>query len=187
MSRIGLLPITIPQGVSIVLSPESVVAKGPKGELSYDISRYVKVEQEDNMITISIPEAKIGDPLYESQFGLARSLVNNIVVGVSEGYKKELEMKGIGYRAVVQNGELILNVGYSHQVTIPKIEGVVYQVIDSVNIIVEGIDKQKVGQVAANIRKVRPPEPYKGKGIRYKGEIVRRKSGKAGKGAKGAK
>lgn len=184
MSRVGKQPITIPTGTEVNITDLQVSVKGPKGELVIDKPKFVAILKEADTITVSIPEKKRLDPVYNSYFGLARTLINNMIVGVNDGFKKELEMKGIGYRAAVQNETLVLNVGYSHQVIIPKIEGIKYAVSENVNITVEGISKEKVGQVAANIRKVRPPEPYKGKGIKYKDEIIRRKSGKSGKGAK---
>ncbi len=187
MSRIGKQPVTIPSGVEVMVDEAMIRVKGPKGELSIVRPPLVTIEQDANEVRVSIPEDKKGDRIYKSYYGLTRSLINNLVLGVTQGYKKELEMKGIGYRAAMQGNNLVLNVGYSHQVNIPQEEGITFNVVDNVNITVEGIDKQRVGQVAANIRKVREPEPYKGKGIRYKDEIVRRKSGKSGKGAKGAK
>jgi len=187
MSRIGKLPITIPAGVEVSISDQAVSVKGPKGSLSIARPALVEIKNDEGEVLVTIPKKKEGDKVYEAFHGLARSLINNMVVGVTEGYSKELEMKGIGYRAQVQGENLVLNVGYSHQVIIDKVEGITFTVADSINISVNGIDKQKVGQVAANIRNVRPPEPYKGKGIRYKDEVVRRKAGKSGKGAKGAK
>lgn len=188
MSRIGKQPITIPSGVEVTITKENVTVKGPKGELVIVTPRYVKFEQKDGQLDVTIPESKKDTPLYKARHGLARTLINNMVVGVSDGFKKELEMKGIGYRAQTQGNDLVLNVGYSHPVTIKQIPGISFKVVENVNIIVEGTSKEVVGQVAANIRKVRLPEPYKGKGIKYKDEVIRRKSGKSGKGAgKGAK
>jgi large subunit ribosomal protein L6 len=187
MSRIGKLPITVPEGVTVEITKKEIKVTGPKGELLIARPKYVDIDQKDGSVLVSIPENKEGDKVYRAFHGLTRSLINNMVVGVTDGYKKELEMKGIGYRAALQGDDLVLNVGFSHQVIISKTAGVTFGVTDNTSISVEGTDKVKVGQVAANIRKVRPPEPYKGKGIAYKGEKIRRKSGKSGKGAKGAK
>lgn len=187
MSRIGKQPISVPAGVEITFDEKTVSVKGPKGTLTIDRPKYVIIERIENELMVTIPEEKKHDKMYNSYHGLGRTLINNLVVGVTEGFKKELEMKGIGYRAQVQGESLVLNVGYSHPVTFEKIDGIKFSVVDNVNIVIEGIDKQKVGQIAANIRKVRKPEPYKGKGIKYKDEIIRRKAGKSGKGAKGAK
>lgn len=183
MSRLGKLPISIPEGVEVILDDKQIIVKGPKGTLTMPKPAYVMLTQQDKEVSVTIPEKKKSDKIYKSFHGLVRSLIANMVTGVHTGYKKELEMKGIGYRALLQGDTLVLHVGYSHPVEIAPIEGITFQVSENVNIAVEGIDKQLVGQVAANIRKVRKPEPYKGKGIRYKGEIVRKKSGKSGKAA----
>lgn len=179
MSRIGKMPVKIPSGVDVKINNTSLRIKGPKGELAHTFPPVVRIEQEDNQITIT--------PTSEEQFsramhGTARAVINNMVVGVSEGFMKELEIVGVGYRAELQGKTLVLSVGFSHTVEIPPPDGISYELDDrGREIKVIGFDKQVVGQISAEIRKVRPPEPYKGKGIRYKGEYVRRKAGKAGK------
>jgi large subunit ribosomal protein L6 len=182
MSRIGLRPIDVPSGVTISVDEATnvVTVKGPKGELSQPISRLLTVKQEDGKLEISRPnnlrEAR-------SQHGLARTLVNNMVEGVTKGHSKILEIVGVGYRASLEGKNLLLNMGYSHPVRIQSENGVTFEIIAdekarTQKINVSGIDKQAVGQIAADIRKVRKPEPYKGKGIRYQGEVVRLKAGK---------
>ena len=176
MSRIGKLPITLPAGVEVKLDGRLFKVKGPKGELEQVVSELVTVRQEDTQILVE----SIGDTAQaRADHGLYRTLINNMVIGVSEGFSKNLEIVGVGYRAVLKNNGLELQLGYSHPVIIKAQEGISFEVPQPTQIKVSGIDKQKVGQVAADIRKWRKPEPYKGKGIRYEGERVRRKLGKA--------
>ncbi len=175
MSRIGRKPIEIPEGVSIDVSPGSVLVKGPKGELSQDVSREMTIEQSDGVLSVSRPTDR--GP-HRALHGLTRSLVANMVEGVTNGYERRLEIQGVGYRARLQGNALELSVGYSHPVSMPAPEGIEFEVPQPTQVIVRGIDKQLVGEMAARIRRVRPPEPYKGKGIRYEGEQIRRKVGK---------
>ena len=179
MSRIGKKPIEVPTDVTVTISEKNVVTvKGPKGELTNTFNTDIKIEQEDNIITLTRPtESKD----HRSIHGTTRSLLDNMVTGVSKGFERTLELVGVGYRAQLQGSKLVLNVGFSHPVEFTPEEGVVVEVPANTKIIVRGIDKERVGALASNIRKVRPPEPYKGKGIRYAGEIVRRKEGKTGK------
>jgi large subunit ribosomal protein L6 len=182
MSRIGNNPIAVPQGVEVVFDGVSMVVKGPKGELSLDVHPAVKVVQEDGKLIVT---RKKENQLSKSLHGLTRTLVSNMVVGVSAGWTKGLEMVGVGYRAQGGGNTLTLNVGFSHPVKFEAPEGITFTVADNTKLSVAGIDKALVGQVAANIRGVKPPEVYKGKGIRYVGEYVRKKAGKAGKAAGG--
>lgn len=178
MSRIGKRPIPIPDKVTIAINGQSVSVKGPKGELSLGLVPEVTIEQESGTLFVKrINESRIS----RQRHGLSRTLVANMVEGVSQGFQKKLEIQGVGYRAQVQGKNLILNVGYSHPVTIEPPDGIQLAVENNTNVTVSGIDKEIVGTIAAKIRDVRPPEPYKGKGIRYSGEFVRRKVGKAGK------
>jgi large subunit ribosomal protein L6 len=172
MSRIGKLLINVPDKVNVILSPDKIIVKGPKGELSKNLPTSIKIIQNDKTIEVSI-----GQELY----GTYRSLIDNMIKGVTEGFQKKLELQGVGYRSQVDGKTLILNVGYSHQVKILSPDGIKLSVEGNTNVTVSGLDKELVGQIAANIRLVRPPEPYKGKGIRYQGEYVRKKVGKAGK------
>jgi large subunit ribosomal protein L6 len=183
MSKIGEAPIQIPNGISVIAEGETVVVKGPLGELTTKVPRQIKIEIEDNIISV---KRKNEDKFSRSLHGLIRSLIANTVVGVEKGWEKKLELIGVGYRTVAQGEKLILNVGYSHPVEVEMPAGVKFLVSDNTKITISGIDKILVGQVAAKIRDVRPPEPYKGKGIRYVGEYVRRKAGKAGKVGAGA-
>jgi large subunit ribosomal protein L6 len=178
MSRIGKLLINVPDKVNVILSPDKIIVKGPKGELSKNLPTSIKIIQNDKTIKV-IPneEVSIGQELY----GTYRSLIDNMIKGVTEGFQKKLELQGVGYRSQVDGKTLILNVGYSHQVKILSPDGIKLSVEGNTNVTVSGLDKELVGQIAANIRLVRPPEPYKGKGIRYQGEYVRKKVGKAGK------
>ena len=181
MSRIGRAPIAVPAGVEVKIDGSTVTVKGAKGTLSRTVNSNMNVTLENGVITVTRPnDSKENRSLH----GLTRTLINNMVVGVSEGYSKELEINGIGYRAAKQGKDLVLNIGYSHQVIMPEIDGITIDVPQPNKIIVNGIDKQVVGQIAAEIREKRPPEPYKGKGIRYAGERIIRKEGKAGKGKK---
>lgn len=178
MSRIGKRPISIPNKVTVTLEGQKVTVKGPKGELSRVLPNEVSVEQVDDTIVV---KPKIVNRVGRQQHGLCRTLVANMVDGVSKGFERRLEIQGVGYRAQVQGRNLILNVGYSKPVEMLPPEGVQVAVENNTNIIVSGINKEIVGNMAASIRAVRPPEVYKGKGIRYLGELVRRKAGKAGK------
>ncbi len=178
MSRVGKSPVTIPSGVDIQIDGSTVTVKGSKGELSRSFNERIGFEVEEGVLTVTRPDdARESKALH----GLSRALLNNMVVGVSEGFKKDLEIQGVGYRAALKGSNIELQVGYSHSVLVEAPEGITFEVPEPTKISVSGIDKEKVGQAAANIRKVRPPEPYKGKGIRYAGEYVRRKAGKAGK------
>jgi large subunit ribosomal protein L6 len=178
MSRIGKRPIEIPSKVSVAIDGQSVAVKGPKGELSRVIPAEVLVEQQEQKIVVTRRDES--RPARQ-RHGLSRTLVANMVEGVSQGFQRRLEIIGVGYRAQVQGRNLVLTVGYSHPVEIEPPEGIQFAVETNTNVIVSGIDKEVVGNTAARIRAVRPPEPYKGKGIRYAGETVRRKAGKAGK------
>ncbi|HEY9629029.1 MAG: 50S ribosomal protein L6 [Oscillatoriophycideae cyanobacterium NC_groundwater_1537_Pr4_S-0.65um_50_18] len=178
MSRIGKRPISIPQKVTIEISGQNVAVKGPKGELARTLPPEVEVLQEGE--TLLVNRRSDSRPARQ-RHGLCRTLVANMVEGVSQGFQKRLEIQGVGYRAQVQGRNLVLNVGYSNPVQIEPPEGIQLAVEGTTNVIVTGINKELVGNLAAKIRSVRPPEPYKGKGIRYSGEVVRRKAGKAGK------
>ncbi len=178
MSRIGKRPINVPSKVSVTISGQHVAVKGPKGELSRTLPADVEILQEGETILVKRrSESRTARQLH----GLCRTLVANMVEGVAQGYQKRLEIQGVGYRAQVQGRNLILNVGYSNPVQIEPPDGIQLAVEANTNVLVSGIDKEVVGNIAAKIRSVRPPEPYKGKGIRYSGEFVRRKAGKAGK------
>lgn len=181
MSRIGRAPVVIPAGVEVTVNGNTVTAKGPKGTLTQTFLPEMKIEQAANEILVSRPNDNKDN---RSVHGLTRTLINNMVVGVSEGFKKELEINGVGYRAAKQGKDLVMTLGYSHQVIMPEIEGITVEVPAPNKITISGPDKQKVGQFAANVREKRPPEPYKGKGIKYVGEVIIRKEGKAGKGKK---
>ena len=175
LSRIGRKPITVPSGVEIKIEPELVTVKGPKGELSERISRDMTVQQDGETLTVERPTDR-GE--HRALHGLTRSLVFNMVEGVTNGYEKTLEIQGVGYRAALKGKNLELALGYSHPVSIDAPDGIEFEVPQPTRVVVKGISKQMVGEVAANIRKQRPPEPYKGKGIRYEGEYVARKVGK---------
>lgn len=178
MSRVGSKPVDLPQGVDVKVDGTAVTVKGSKGELNRLFHERMGFDVEESVVTVTRP-----DDTRESRalHGLSRALLNNMVVGVSDGFSKELEIQGVGYRASLKGKDIELLVGFSHAVVVEAPEGITFEVPEQTKIIVSGIDKELVGQVAANIRKVRPPEPYKGKGIRYVGEYVRRKAGKAGK------
>jgi len=179
MSRIGKLPVSIPAGVTITVEDDNVVTvKGPKGTLSEKVSSEMLLEQDAGVLTVKRPS---DDKRHRSLHGLSRTLINNMVVGTTTGFEKKLEIVGVGYKAQMQGTMLVINVGYSHPVNVPAPEGISFEVPAPTKITVKGINKQKVGQTAADIRAVRSPEPYKGKGIRYENEIVRRKEGKTGK------
>jgi large subunit ribosomal protein L6 len=175
MSRIGKQPIPVPAGVSVAIEPEAVRVNGPKGELSERIPRDISVEQEGEQLLVKRPTDR-GE--HRALHGLTRSLVANMVQGVTDGYEKTLEIQGVGYRAQLKGRNLELALGYSHPVAVPAPDGIEFEVPTPTRIVVKGISKQLVGEVAANIRKRRPPEPYKGKGVRYEGEFVARKVGK---------
>jgi large subunit ribosomal protein L6 len=175
MSRIGKKPISIPDGVTVSVGPGRVTVNGPKGELTQDVSERMQIADEDGTLTVVRPTDRGPD---RALHGLTRSLIANMVEGVTAGFERRLEIQGVGYRARLQGKSLELSVGYSHVVSIAAPEGVEFEVPQPTQVIVRGIDKQQVGEIAARIRRVRPPEPYKGKGIRYAGEQVRRKVGK---------
>ncbi|MGE5281239.1 MAG: 50S ribosomal protein L6 [Chloroflexota bacterium] len=175
MSRIGRKPISVPDGVTVEVGPGRVSVKGPKGELDQTLSTEMKVEQSEGVVTVARPTDR-GE--HRALHGLTRSLIANMVEGVTNGFEKRLEIQGVGYRAQLKGKNLELALGYSHPVAVEAPEGIDFEVPQPTEIIVRGIDKQLVGQVAADIRKRRPPEPYKGKGIRYRGEYVARKVGK---------
>ena len=178
MSRIGKMPIPIPSGIQVSIEGNMITVNGPKGELSHTVDPDMLVEVRDGQLLVSRPTDQ---SRHRALHGLTRSLLANMVSGVSGGFSKTLEMVGVGYRAQMQDRNLVLAVGYSHPVQISPPPGIEFAVEGTSRVQVKGIDKQLVGQVAANVRQVRPPEPYKGKGIRYAGELVRRKAGKAGK------
>ncbi len=179
MSRIGNAPVTVPSGVDVTVADRTVTVKGPKGTLSRDIPGDIEIQQDVGTLTFVRPNDERKN---KALHGLTRSLVNNMVIGVTDGFKKELEIVGVGYRAEAQGpNALRLSLGYSHPVNVTAPEGITFEVPAPTQVIVSGIDKEVVGQVAANIRSIRKPEPYKGKGVRYAGERVLRKAGKAGK------
>jgi large subunit ribosomal protein L6 len=175
MSRIGKQPIELPAGVSVSISPGRVMVNGPLGELSQQVPARMQVEQQDTAVVVTRPSERGDD---RALHGLTRSLIANMVEGVTSGFQKRLEIQGVGYRAALRGTDLELNVGFSHPVVMKAPQGITFEVPTPTEVIVKGIDKQQVGQAAAEVRKVRPPEPYKGKGIRYEGEYVRRKVGK---------
>jgi large subunit ribosomal protein L6 len=178
MSRIGRMPVIVPTGVDVTIDGQAVQVKGPKGQLSLEVAQPISVKQDDGVITVSRPsdEGEI-----RALHGLSRSLIANMVTGVTDGYRKTLEIVGVGYRVQARGKDLEFSLGYSHPVPVPAPEGITFRVETPTRFVVEGIDKQQVGEVAANIRKLRKPDPYKGKGVRYQGEQIRRKVGKAGK------
>ena len=179
MSRIGRKPINIPAGVEVKAENGVITVKGPKGELSYKVNPAMTVEVKDGSLEVSRPnDSKENRSLH----GLTRTLINNMVIGVTQGYRKELKVTGVGYRVQKQGNKCVMNLGYSHQVIVEDTDDIKIEVPDPNTIHIIGIDKQKVGQFAAEVREKRPPEPYKGKGIRYADEVIRRKEGKAGKG-----
>ena len=178
MSRIGLKPIDIPDGVTVTVNDNVVTVKGPKGELTRQFDKEMNIKVEDNKVIVSRPS---DEKRHRALHGTTRSLINNMVQGVTNGFERALELVGVGYRASKSGQKLVLNVGYSHPVEIVPEKGIEIDVPSNTKVVVKGIDKERVGAVAANIRSVREPEPYKGKGIRYEGEYVRRKEGKTGK------
>jgi large subunit ribosomal protein L6 len=178
MSRIGRLPIPVPSGVDVTIEGRRVTVKGPKGQLSRELHPDMQFSREDDAIVVSRPtEQKTHKQLH----GLTRTLVNNMVVGVTDGYRKGLEITGVGYRATLNGRKLTLNLGYSHPIEIAPPSGISFEVENPTRLAIVGIDKELVGQVAAQVRSTRKPEPYKGKGVKYAGEYIRRKAGKAGK------
>ena len=181
MSRIGNKPITIPAGVEVKVNGTEVIVKGPKGELKDNFNNDISIKVEGNEILVTRPT---DNKEHRSLHGLTRTLIDNMVKGVTEGFTKELEVNGVGFRVAKQGKDLVMNLGFSHQVIVSEIPGLTIEVPNPNKIIVSGANKQMVGQLAADIRAKRPPEPYKGKGIKYAGEYIRRKEGKAGKGAK---
>ena len=181
MSRIGKQPITVPAGVEIKIDGAKITVKGPKGQMERSLHPEMKVTFENGVITVERPS---DNKMHKSLHGLTRTLVSNMVVGVTEGFKKELEVNGVGYRVAKQGNQLVMNLGFSHQVIFTEEEGIQLDAPTPNKIIVSGYDKQRVGQIAAEIREKRPPEPYKGKGIKYIDEVIIRKEGKAGKSKK---
>ena len=178
MSRIGRMPVPIPSGVDVTINGREVTVTGPKGKLSLEVAEPIEVSQRDGVITVTRPN---DEGNVRALHGLSRSLVANMVTGVTEGYRKTLEIVGVGYRVQAKGSNLEFSLGFSHPVTVSPPEGITLRVETPTRLVVEGIDKQQVGEVAANIRKLRKPDPYKGKGVRYQGEQVHRKVGKAGK------
>ncbi|AUS79176.1 50S ribosomal protein L6 [Actinoalloteichus sp. AHMU CJ021] len=179
MSRIGKLPITVPSGVDVAIDGRTVTVKGPKGSLSHTLVEPITIDRdEDGSLLVSRPD---DERKSRSLHGLSRTLVNNLIVGVNQGYEKKLEIHGVGYRVTLKGSELEFALGFSHPVKVAPPEGVTFQVESPTKFSVHGIDKQRVGEVAAKIRKLRRPDPYKGKGVRYAGEVIRRKVGKTGK------
>jgi large subunit ribosomal protein L6 len=178
MSRIGRLPIPVPSGVDVAIEGRTVTVKGPKGELNHIVAEPISIEREDGTLLVTRPDDERGS---RALHGLSRTLVANMITGVTQGYIKTLEIVGTGYRVTAKGAALEFALGFSHPVVVEPPAGITFKVERPTLFSVEGIDKQKVGEVAANIRKIRPPEPYKGKGVRYQGENVRRKAGKAGK------
>ena len=178
MSRIGRMPITVPSGVDVTINGRAVAVKGPKGSLSLEVTPPIEVAQNDGVITVTRPSDE-GD--IRALHGLSRSLIANMVTGVTAGYAKTMEIVGVGYRVTAKGKDLEFALGFSHPVPVTAPEGITLRVESPTRFVVEGIDKQQVGEVAANIRKLRKPDPYKGKGVRYQGEQIRRKVGKAGK------
>ena len=178
MSRIGRLPVTIPSGVDVSIDGQAVSVKGPKGALSLTVAEPIRVEREDNVLRVTRPD---DEGRNRALHGLSRTLIANMVTGVTAGYSKTLEIVGVGYRVQARGSNLEFSLGFSHPVTVEPPEGITFRVEAPTRFVVEGIDKQQVGEVAARIRKLRKPDPYKAKGVRYQGEQIRRKVGKAGK------
>ncbi len=178
MSRVGRKPVDIPKGVQVKVDGTTVSVKGPKGELTQSFHRDMQIAVEKSQVVVKKPE----DPLFDAMHGLTRALINNMVTGVTQGYKKDLEIEGVGYRAELQGKNLVLSLGFSHTVPIEPPPGITFVVDKSQRLFsIEGADRQLVGELASHIRSIRPPEPYKGKGVHYAGERIRRKAGKAGK------
>ena len=177
MSRIGRKPVVIPAGVEVKLDGHTLTVKGPKGTLTRTFHNRMNIAVENNEIVVTRPSDVKED---RSLHGLTRTLIHNMVVGVTEGFKKELDVNGVGYRVAMEGSKLVMNLGFSHQVIVEEIDGITIDVPDANHIVISGPDKQKVGQFAAEVREKRPPEPYKGKGIKYTDEVIRRKAGKTG-------
>lgn len=180
MSRIGKKPVTIPAGVEVKVDGTTVTVKGPKGTLTQEVHPNMTINIEGSELTVTRPN---DDKENRALHGLTRSLIANMVEGVTEGFKKTLQVNGVGYRVAKQGKTLVMNLGFSHQVNVDEIDGITIEAPDANTIVISGADKQKVGQFAAEVREKRPPEPYKGKGIKYADEVIRRKEGKAGKGS----
>jgi large subunit ribosomal protein L6 len=178
MSRVGKKPIPIPDGVEVQISGQTVAVKGPRGQLRRTVTDRVDLKLEEGVLTL---ERRDESRESRALHGLSRALLANAVTGVAEGFRRELSIVGVGYRAALRGSDLEMQLGFSHPVTVPAPEGISFEVPEPTRVVVSGIDKEQVGQVAADIRKLRPPEPYKGKGVRYANEVVRRKAGKAGK------
>ncbi|WP_244834367.1 50S ribosomal protein L6 [Clostridium sp. BJN0001] len=179
MSRIGKLPVAIPNGVTVAVTPDNVVTvKGPKGELVKAMHKDMSIAVENNEVIVTRHSEQKD---HRALHGLTRALINNMVIGVTEGYQKTLELVGVGYRAQLKGKKLVMNLGYSHPVEVEPIDGITFETPNQITVVVKGIDKEKVGFAAADIRKWRVPEPYKGKGIKYQDEVIRRKEGKTGK------
>ena len=178
MSRIGRQPIAVPAGVDVKIDGSTITVKGPKGTLTRTVHSNMQVAMEGGALTVTRPD---DSNLNKSLHGLTRTLLHNMVVGVTEGFSKTLEVNGVGYRAAKEGNRLVLNVGFSHQVNVDEVDGITIDVPNPNAIVINGIDKQKVGQFAAEVRGIKPPEPYKGKGIKYVDEVIRRKEGKTGK------
>ncbi|HXP20807.1 MAG TPA: 50S ribosomal protein L6 [Streptosporangiaceae bacterium] len=178
MSRIGRMPVVVPPGVDVTISGRDVTVKGPRGSLHLQVAEPIEVSQSDGVITVTRPS---DEGQIRALHGLSRSLIANMVIGVTEGYAKTMEIVGVGYRVQAKGKDLEFALGFSHPVPVSPPEGITFRVETPTRFVVEGIDKQQVGEVAANIRKLRKPDPYKGKGVRYRGEQIRRKAGKAGK------
>ena len=178
MSRIGRMPITVPAGVTVKVDAGNVVTvKGPKGELTKNLRPEMTIKQEGTTITVERPS---DDKLHRSLHGLTRTILHNMITGVTDGFQKELEVNGVGYRVAKEGKNLVMNLGYSHQVIVPEVDGITIEVPAPNQVVIIGCDKQQVGQFAAEVREKRPPEPYKGKGIKYVDEVIRRKVGKTG-------
>ncbi|MFD1190482.1 MULTISPECIES: 50S ribosomal protein L6 [Phenylobacterium] len=175
MSRIGKKAVAVPTGVTVTISGQTVSVKGPKGQLSWTVAEEIEVKQEGAELVLS---KRVDSTRAQAMWGLSRTLVNNMVVGVTQGYEETLELVGVGYRAAMKGSALSMQLGFSHEVDVPPPEGISFAVPKQTEIKISGIDKQAVGEIAARIRRIRPPEPYKGKGVRYAGEKVRRKEGK---------
>jgi len=175
MSRIGKKAVAVPTGVTVTISGQTVSVKGPKGQLSWTVAEEIEVKQEGAELVLS---KRVDSTRAQAMWGLSRTLVNNMVVGVTQGYEETLELVGVGYRAAMKGSALSMQLGFSHEVDVPPPDGISFAVPKQTEIKISGIDKQAVGEIAARIRRIRPPEPYKGKGVRYAGEKVRRKEGK---------
>ncbi|HEY3259822.1 MAG TPA: 50S ribosomal protein L6 [Pseudonocardiaceae bacterium] len=178
MSRIGKLPVQVPGGVDVTVAGQQVTVKGPRGTLSHTLADPITIERADSALLVKRPD---DERRSRALHGLSRTLVNNMVIGVTQGYEKKLEIHGVGYRVALRGADLEFSLGYSHPVRVVPPDGITFVVETPTRLTVRGIDKQKVGEVAANIRKLRKPDPYKGKGVRYSGEVIRRKVGKTGK------